>query len=125
MKVRRCTFPEALQLVAEILGIHSTAHAKAHRPLPPPPVRIDRKALAFRFELASLDLRLRADRIARAGTSIHIGTMTDQEIDRALALVARGYADVERAELFEHVADTLRARDFEERTLCEQRQRVA
>ena len=125
MKVRRCTFPEALQLIADILGIHSTTHTRPHRPLPPPPVQIDRRARAFQFELGALDLRLRAERIAQAGRLLSIGTLTDAELDRALALVARGYADVARAELFESVADGLRFKEFYERESREQRQRVA
>lgn len=125
MKVTGCTFPEALQRVASVLGLDSTTHRNTKRTLLPPPARPDRRALAFRFELAALHLRLRAERIAQAGSHVHIGTMTDEDLDRALALVARGHADVDRAGLFEHVADTLRARDFEERMSGEQRQRVA
>lgn len=82
---------------------------------PAPPARLDRRAQAFRFELAALDLRLRAERIAQAGTLLPIGSLTDTELDRALALVARGHADIERAEMFEDVADGLRFKEFFER----------
>lgn len=115
MKVRRLEFRDALKLVADALGLDSTAHARPYRPLPSPPVRIDLRAHAFQFELGGLDLRLRAERIAQAGRLLSIGTLTDAELDRALALVARGYADVERAELFESVADGLRSKEFFER----------
>jgi hypothetical protein len=125
MKMHRCTFPEALQLVAEILGIHSTAHAKAHRPLPPAPVRIDRLAVAFQFELGALDLRLRAERIIEAGKGLHVAGLNDDEIERVIGHMAKAHADIERAELYEDIADALRTREFNERMSCEQRQRVA
>ena len=115
MKIRRLEFRDALQLVAGVLGLDSTAHARPHRPLPPAPARIDLRARAFQFELVALDLRLRAERIAQAGTLLPIGTITHAELDRALAHVAQGHADIERTELFEGMADGLRFKEFYER----------
>ena len=108
--------------VADLFFDAGVPHSQ--RPAPRPP-RLDRRAVAFQFELGAVDLRLRAERIAQAAIHVDIGCLTDAELDRALALVAQGYADVERAQLFEHVADTLRTREFTERISCEQRQRVA
>jgi hypothetical protein len=87
--------------------------------------RPDRVAIAFRFELRALDLRLRADRIQEAGQKVNLATMTDTDLDRALELIFSAYADIERAELFEHVADDLRGRDFIERMDREQSKRIA
>ena len=77
--------------------------------------KLNRLALAWRFELAALDLRLRAERVVEAGGNVAINVLTDEELDRALAYVANIYADVRRAELFEGVADTLREREYNER----------
>lgn len=88
-------------------------------------VRVDRVALAFRFDLAALDHRLRAERIFEAGRKLDAATMTNVEIDRALGFVAQAHADLEQAGLFEHVADTLRERDFSERTNRERQTRAA
>lgn len=81
------------------------------RPAPTPP-RIDRIALAFRFELAALDRRLRAERVTQAVKSISINELPDHDLDRLVDAAARAYADIERAELFEGVADGLKAKTF-------------
>lgn len=91
----------------------------------PKPNRIDRVALAFRFDLAALDRRLRAERIITAGQKLHADTMTNDELDRALGFVARAHTDGARAELFGAVADTLRERDYIERTSHGQQRRSA
>jgi hypothetical protein len=88
---------------------------RGQRPAPKP-VRIDRVALAFRFELAALDLRLRAERIVEAGKQLNVDVLGEMELDWALTLMGRAHADEARAELFEHVADTLRERHDAERT---------
>jgi len=88
---------------------------RGQRPAPKPP-KVDRRAMAFRFDLAGLDLRLRANRIIEAGKLLTVATLNEAELDQALDLIAQSYRDIERAELFEHVADTLRERDFNERT---------
>jgi hypothetical protein len=81
----------------------------------PRPARVNRGKLAFRFELAALDLKLRAERIVNAGKNLHVAALADAELDQALGHVAQAYADSERAELFEGVADTLREREYAER----------
>ncbi len=93
---------------------------RGQRPTPKPP-RINRMALAFQFELGALDRRLRAEKINETAKGIDLSTVSEAELDRALDCVGRAYADQERAELFEHVADTLRDRDFAERISRERR----
>lgn len=116
MNVLHIQFREALVVVAGVVGIDTTAPSqRSHLQLPPVPQRVDRRAIAFRFEMAALDLRLRAGRIGEAAAPINIDNFTDAELDHALGLVAQGHADVARAELFELVADRLRLRDFTER----------
>lgn len=95
-----------------------------HRPTPKP-AKIDRDALAFRYELAALDLRLRASRIIEAGKRVNAATLDNDELDQALGYVVRAYADNERAEVFEATADTLRERDFSERKSRERQTCVA
>lgn len=76
------------------------------------PMRTDDAALAFRFELAALDRRLRAERVVQAVNSISINELPDNDLDRLVDAAARAYADIERAELLEDVVDGLRAKAF-------------
>ena len=46
---------------------------------------------------------------------MNVATLDTDELDQALGYVVRAYADIERAEVFEATADTLRERDFSER----------
>jgi hypothetical protein len=90
----------------------------------PKPVRVDRLALAFQFELAALDLRLRAEKIIEAGKLLDVNGLSDHELDLAIGHAAQAHADVKRAELFEGVADDLRTKEFLERDHARQK-RVA
>jgi len=110
MKAQRLPFREALSIVAGILGLDPTSQTRIQRPLPSPPVRVDRRALAFRYELAALDLRLRAERTIEAGKSVQVDALNDCQLDRAMNAVARAHDDMERAEIFEQVADGLMAK---------------
>lgn len=85
-----------------------------HRPIPRP-VRTDYTALAFQFELAALDRRLRAERVMQAVNSISINELPNNEIDRLVDVVGRAYADIKRAKLFGAVADDLRLKEFAQR----------
>lgn len=76
------------------------------------PVKIDLVALAFRFELGALDRRLRAEHVNHTVNAISINELPDNDLDRLVDAVARAHADIERAELFEAVADGLRAKAF-------------
>lgn len=116
MKVRQLPFGEALHLVAGVLGLDPTTPHSPRRPLPPPVVRIDRKARAFQFELGALDLRLRAEKMLQVAKGIDVSALTEAELARVLTQVAKAYADMERADLFEHTADGLMARHHAERT---------
>lgn len=51
--------------------------------------------------------------------------MIDDELDRAIGLVARAIAALSRAKLFEHMADALRTRALNERNDYERNARVA
>jgi hypothetical protein len=86
------------------------------------PVRIDRVAVAFRFELAALDRRLRAERVFLAVNGISINDLSDNDLNRLVVAVGRAYADIEHADLFETVGDDLRLKDF---ALLERRDRHA
>jgi len=93
---------------------HDAPLPRGHRPAPKP-FRVDRIARAFQFELAALDLRLRAERIIEAGKNLNVTILDNEELDHALSHAAQVYADIERAELFEGVADDLRTKEFRER----------
>jgi hypothetical protein len=124
MNVRGCSFPEVLRLVAGVFCVAQSSHVPRLRSTLKPFPR-DLRATAFQFELAAVDLRLRAERIIEAGKYVTIAVLTDEELDLALAYVTRAYADVKRAELFERVAVTLRQREYNERTHRERQERVA
>jgi hypothetical protein len=97
--------------------------SRGQRPTPKTP-RLDRIALAFRWDLAALDLRLRAEKIIEAGKTLDVVSLNDDDLDRAIEHAALAYADCDRAELFEGVADDLRMKEFRERDHA-QHQRVA
>lgn len=79
--------------------------------------RLNRLALAWRFELAALDLRLRAERIFSAALKMNCARLSHDDLDRALSFVAQGHNDLARAEVFELVADTQRIKSHSERTV--------
>jgi len=87
----------------------------------PRSAKMDRRAIAFVYELAALDLRLRACRVAEAGKGLDVATLSDVDLDRAMNYMRRAYVDVERAEMFEHIADGLRTRELLERKRGTQR----
>lgn len=115
MRCLKLSFPEMLTTVAGVLGLAPDQRTERRQPLPPPPLRIDRVATAFKFELGAMDLRMRASKIQEAARRLDITTLTDDELDRAIDLVSRAYTDIARAEDYEAVADNLRLRDFVER----------
>lgn len=96
---------------------------RSQRPAPRTP-QINRRSLAFQFEIGALDLRLRAERIFTEGKNINLGILISDELDRALGCLAKAHMDIERAELFEGVADGLRYKEFYEKESYEP-QRVA
>lgn len=98
--------------VADLFFDAPTTHG--HRPTPKPG-RIDRIALPFQFELAALDRRLRAKRVKQAIQNISLNELTDNDLDRLMGAVGRTYADLERAELLEAVADDVRFQAFKQR----------
>jgi hypothetical protein len=96
----------------ELKDLFSDAPTPHGHPTPPRQTKIDRVALAFLFELAALDRRLRAERVMQAVKSISISESPDHDLDRLIDAAALAYADIERAELLEDVADGLRAKAF-------------
>lgn len=111
-----CTVDEitgALGLRVSALFTDAPATGEGRRA--PKAARVDRAALAFRYEMAALDLRLRAERVLSGATGLDTALWSDEERDLAMTAVGRAYADRERATLFESVADDLRVKDFAER----------
>ena len=94
-----------------------------HRPTTKP-VKIDLAALAFRYELAALDRRLRAERIFSSASKVTPDQLSNDDLDHALGLIEQGHKDITKAELFEEVADDLRLKEFLERD-HEQQRRIA
>lgn len=103
----------ALSLTMADLFFHKPT-TQSHRPTAKP-LRIDRAALSSRFELAALERRLRAERVNLAIRSISINDIPDNDLDRLVDAVGCAYADIERATLFEAVADDLRLKAFAQR----------
>ncbi len=80
-----------------------------------PPKWMSRTKLAFQFELAALDRRLRADRILKAAASFSTEGMQNEVRDRLMKVVTRAYDGLDRAEFLETVADHLHVKAFQER----------
>lgn len=112
-----CDLREIMAAVGlRIADLFYDPQARPGHRLIPKPLKLDRVALAFRLELAALDRRLRAERVLTAARNFNGATLTDEMRERLMVAVAYIYQDLERAGVFEHVADTLRARAFHERT---------
>lgn len=93
-----------------------TDNAISHGQRPTPkPQKLDLSAVAFRFEIAALDRRLRADAVLNAVTKFANVAITDVERDRLMNVVARAYAYRDRAEFLEAVADDFKVKAFHER----------
>ncbi len=78
------------------------------------PARHTRMPLAFQFELAALDRRLRAARVFHAVTPLVLDALPPCDLDRLVDAVGQAYADGDRADLFEAVADDVRAKQTAE-----------
>jgi hypothetical protein len=108
-----CTLDEiTAALGIEIKDLFFDALTPHGHRLPSKPMKIDLVALAFRFELGAMDRRLRAEHVNQTVNAISINELPDHDLDRLVDAVARAYADIERAELLEGVADGLRAKAF-------------
>lgn len=83
----------------------------------PSPKKIDLDETAFRFEMAALDRRLRAERVLAAVAPIGNEGMKDEDRDRLMKVVARAYHNQDRAAFLESMADDLRAKAFEQRSV--------
>ena len=70
--------------------------------------------LAFQFELAALDRRLRAAHVFHAVTPLVLDALPPCDLDRLVDAVGQAYADGDRADLFEGVADDVRAQQLAE-----------
>lgn len=116
----KCWAGCTLEEVTVALGIRitdlffETPTPRGRRTTPTPP-KLDRVSLAFRFELAALDRRLRADRILKAATGFDIDEMGDKDFDRLMNVIGRAYDDQEHAEFLETVADDLRVKAYQTR----------
>jgi hypothetical protein len=102
---------KAIGIEQRELFYDSPPDIRGQRPAPRP-VKIDLTALAFRYDLAALDRRLRADTVLKAVNNIPINELPDHELDRLVDAVGHAYTNLDRAELFEGVADDLREKAF-------------
>lgn len=89
--------------------------SQGHRPTTKPQ-KIDLVDVAYQFELAALDRRLRADRVLKTVGKINGDELSEEQRDRLMDVIARTYDDRDRAEFLEIVADDLRVKAFRERT---------
>ncbi len=92
-----------------------TPVSHAQRPTPRPP-KPDLSALAFQFELGALDRRLRAERVLETAAHFTIEGLTEPQLDRVMDTIAAAFADQERAEFLETIADDLRMKAYQERS---------
>lgn len=105
---------EALGLtMADLFTDSPTAPELSQRPTGQ---KLDLAEVAFRFELGALDRRLRAKRVLNAAGNFTIATLSEQDLDRLMNVVARAYDDLDRAEFLELIADDFKLKSFQERT---------
>lgn len=78
--------------------------------------KLDLFDVAFRFEMAALDRRLRAERVLKAVANSNSDDLSNSQRDRLMKAIARAYDDLDRAEFLETVADDFRMKAFHERT---------
>jgi hypothetical protein len=88
---------------------------RGQRPAPKPQ-KLDLIAVAFRFEMAALDRRIRAERVLKAVANFNSDELSDSQCDRLMKTIARAYEDQDRAEFLETMADDFRVKAFHERT---------
>lgn len=84
--------------------------------LTPKPQKLDLVDIAYRFELAALDRKLRADAVFQAAAAFNGDDLSEDDRDRLMNVVARAYDDRDRAEFLETIADSFRLKAFHERT---------
>jgi hypothetical protein len=111
-----CTLDEITAAIGIHVGDLFFDKPITHGPRPTPkPVRINRVALSFLFELAALDRRLRAERVNQMVNNISINELPDKDLDRLVDAVGCAYADIDGAKLFEAVADDFRLKELAQR----------
>lgn len=111
-----CTAQEIVSsLGLEMRDLFTDAAVARGQRLVPKPQKLDLVSVAFRFELAALDRRLRADATIRAVEKINGEDLDGDGRDQLLRAVARAYEDRNRAEFLEAVADDFRLKAFHER----------
>jgi hypothetical protein len=112
-----CT-PEAIvtALGIELKDLFADSPTPRGQRFIPKPQKLDLVDVAFRFEMAALDRRLRAERVFKAVENFNGDNLSDEDRDRLMKVVARAYADRDRAEFLETVADDFRVKAFHERT---------
>lgn len=103
----------ALGLAMRDLFTDTPTH-RGQRPTPRPQ-KLDLVAVAFRFKMAALDRRLRADAVLQAVANFDSDELSDSQRERLMKAIARAYADRDRAEFLESVADDFRCKAYEER----------
>jgi len=112
--------PEAIvtALGLELKDLFMDSPSSQGKQLPPKPQKLDLAAVAFRFELAALDRRLRAERVLTAVGTFNGDGMNDEERDLLMKVVARAHEDQDRAEFLEAVADNFRVKAFRKGEEC-------
>ncbi len=103
-------------LSLELKDLFSDSPPSQGQRFPPKLQKLDLAAVAFRFELAALDRRLRAERVLTGVGAFNGDGMNDEERDRLMKVVARSYEDRDRAEFLETLADDFRVKALHERT---------
>ncbi len=112
----KCWAGCALPAITQAMGLKvsdlffDTRLPRGHRPAPKP-AHVNRRALAFRFELAALDRRLRAKAVLKEVAIVCVSGLEDTALDRLINVVSSAYGDCDRAQLFESVSDDLRLKE--------------
>ena len=115
MKIEAMSFPEAVEVLAERVGLSANSTRFEHRsaPIVRPPLH-DWRRISSDLLFASEGLWLRSDRVFAAAERLDTSRWNQAELDQAMAAVSRAHEDRDRADLLEDVAFGLRMRSLEQ-----------
>lgn len=113
MKVRGCSFPEALQLIAGGLDGYTSSKKIRLRPKPQRPP-VDPRRIALQFELHADQLKERAHAVLRAAQGHDCVAWNGDDFDAAMNAVGQAHDDLRHARVLFDVADSFREKAYRE-----------
>jgi len=113
MKVRGCTFPESVRLVAGVLGL-SPSSLRSHPRPAPKREKPDLRSVALRFDIHGVLLKERADATLHQASGLDCTTWSGHDFDAAMKAVIKVHDDLAHADVLFDVADSQRIKAHKE-----------